>query len=262
MGHTIHLRGWKRSKPHPEDLRHPKGIFDFLKPLPSVIDLAPFCSPVEDQGNIGSCVGNATVGQLELLMRRVYNVSLDLSRLMVYYGARQLEGTQPEEDSGCEVRDAYKFMAKTGTCLESLWPYVEDKFSEAPSAEAYADAKLRKILKYYTLAPSSRAPSINTLKQALNKGYGVTFGFSVPSWFIERVGNDGVMPMPKPNDKFDGGHAVLLVGCNDRTRLMKVRNSWGPTWGERGYFYMPYDFISNSDCCADFWYATAEGLGK
>jgi C1A family cysteine protease len=85
-------------------------------------------------------------------------------------------------------------------------------------------------------------------------GFPVVFGFTVYESF---EGNDvattGNMPMPASGEKVLGGHAVALVGFNDDRRVFIVRNSWGASWGDQGYFYMPYEFITNPEYASDFW---------
>jgi C1A family cysteine protease len=59
--------------------------------------------------------------------------------------------------------------------------------------------------------------------------------------------------MPKPKEKAMGGHAVVGVGYDDKTKRFIVRNSWGENWGKKGYFTMPYDYVANRDLSDDFW---------
>jgi C1A family cysteine protease len=47
------------------------------------------------------------------------------------------------------------------------------------------------------------------------------------------------MPLPKPGEATIGGHAVVAVGYSDPQSHVIVRNSWGPSWGDCGYFYLP-----------------------
>ena len=61
------------------------------------------------------------------------------------------------------------------------------------------------------------------------------------------------MPMPKENEKVLGGHAVAVVGYCDKQKHFIIRNSWGEEWGDKGYFYMPYKFITNPQYANDFW---------
>ena len=74
----------------------------------------------------------------------------------------------------------------------------------------------------------------------------------------QTVAQTGVMPMPKPNEKKLGGHAVMAVGYDTASRMMIVRNSWGPGWGKAGYFMMPFEFITSPNC-SDFWTISSVG---
>ena len=67
------------------------------------------------------------------------------------------------------------------------------------------------------------------------------------------VAKTGIMIMPQPGDSVEGGHAVMCVGYDDKKQLFIVRNSWGTSWGDKGYFYMPYQVIQNTNMSSDFW---------
>jgi C1A family cysteine protease len=41
----------------------------------------------------------------------------------------------------------------------------------------------------------------------------------------------------------DSAHCVIVVGYDDPSRRLIVRNSWGPAWGDRGYCYLDYGYI-------------------
>ena len=61
------------------------------------------------------------------------------------------------------------------------------------------------------------------------------------------------MDLPKPSEKQLGGHAVMAVGYDESTKRVLVRNSWGADWGIKGYFTIPYDYISNGNLADDLW---------
>lgn len=92
------------------------------------------------------------------------------------------------------------------------------------------------------------------MKECLSQGFPFVFGFIVyESFESQQVANTGQMPMPKKGEKVMGGHAVMAVGYNDKNNNMIVRNSWSEQWGDKGYFYCPYEFITNPEYCSDFW---------
>jgi len=59
------------------------------------------------------------------------------------------------------------------------------------------------------------------------------------------VGSDGMIPYPDNPDNVYGGHAVCAVGFDDKTQLVKFKNSWGESWGDHGYGYISYDYVRN-----------------
>lgn len=249
---TMRKYGWKPDRYDPRDFRY--TVPSHLVSLPPCVDLRPYCSPVEDQGSIGSCTGQAFAGVLEYLDRRDDGAHADVSRLFIYYNERRLEGTT-DEDAGAYIRDGIKALKEWGCCDEYLWPYTPSRFSVRPDPTAYQDALKRRIAAYY------RVTSLHGLRAALAEGSPVVFGFMVfESFESEEVTRTGIMSMPGADDGFRGGHAVLAVGYDDEAGRLIVRNSWGETWGDKGYFYMPYGYINDPGLSSDFWVIKADGL--
>lgn len=223
---------------------------DYLYNLSSVrtlskVDLRPHCTLIEDQGQLGSCTGQAIASAIELLNKRNKKPT-DVSRLFIYYFERLLLGTV-NYDSGAYIRDGIKSVYKYGSPLEKLWPYNIGKFRQRPVAPALADGLRRKVLRY------ERITDHDGCIDALNNGYPVVIGFDVYSSFLKITGN-GVMTYPnKRKEKLLGGHAVLIVGYNLANQQYIVRNSWGTRWGDKGYFYMPFEVIQDTSMSEDFW---------
>jgi C1A family cysteine protease len=55
------------------------------------------------------------------------------------------------------------------------------------------------------------------------------------------------------NERQLGGHAVMAVGYDDENQWLIVMNSWGASWGDKGFFYLPYEYITNNNLSDDFW---------
>ena len=210
--------------------------------LPAYVDRIGMGNPIEDQGDLGSCTGNASTSALEIVTK-----SPQLSRLMAYYNGRAIEGTVPY-DSGCYIRDVIKALSKTGCCNETLWPYVISKFATKPPASAYTQAAVvvPKVSSY------QRALTLQDVKNALAQKLPVVFGFSVPQYFIDNtVATTGWVRLPTRNDYIIGGHATVAVGYDDRVTsanpkpFIWVRNSWGSSWGLQGYFKMDQAWFSD-----------------
>lgn len=212
-----------------------------------IVDLRSYCTTIENQGNLGSCTGQAIAGAIELLNKR-NNKQNDISRLFIYYHERLLEGTV-NYDAGAYIRDGIKACYTYGAPLESYWPYDIAKFRIKPNNIAVSDALKRKVRLY------ERVANHNGCLDAIANGYPVTIGFNVYSSFeSSTVARTGMMPYPNTRtERLLGGHAVLLVGYNKNTQNYIVRNSWGASWGDRGYFYMPFKVIQNPIMSSDFW---------
>jgi len=227
-----------------------------LSSTPSLVDLRNYASPIDDQGNLGSCTGNAIAGAIDLIDKKE-NKTNRVSRLFIYYQERVIEG-DVNQDNGAYIRDGIKACYTYGAPLETLWPYTVPKFAVRPTTAAYNDALTRKVTGY------QRCNDFTAVKNALAAGNPVVIGFDVYSsfesgtWWTSR--GTGLMPYPNVNrEQLLGGHAVCIVGYNDNLTgpagkgYFIVRNSWGTGWGQQGYFYMPYQVIQNTSMSSDFW---------
>lgn len=265
MAHVVHaqasnrLLNWQRQAIDPRDYQVTRSnAFKLKSPtaLPPLVDLRSNCPPVYDQGQLGSCTANALVGALEYLEQSATKVAprrrfVPLSRLFVYYNERVVEGTV-KTDAGAMLRDGIKVLAKIGACSEPLFPYHISAFAHKPPPTAFNDALRRRIQTYAAVNQQ-----VADLKQCLASGYPVSFGFTVYQSFQSvEVANTGIVPLPQTNEPVIGGHAVLLVGYNDADQTFLCRNSWSANWGLRGYFKMPYSYVTDPNEASDFWAIT------
>ncbi len=242
--------GWSKQLPDFRDYKYKLSapVKQLLNKLPSSVDLRPQMPPVYDQGDLGSCVSNAVGAAMEFERLKQRESDITPSRLFIYYNGRALENTV-SFDSGLFVRDGIKTVAKQGVCPESEWPYNISKFATRPTSACYTDA-----LKFTSLNYFSLNQNLITFKDCLNSGFPITFGFTVYSSFeTTAVDTTGIVPMPARKDSVLGGHSVLLVGYSDSTSRFIFRNSWGSGWGDRGYGYLPYNYVTNPNLASDFW---------
>jgi len=244
-----HSFGWVPDVPDQRDFLFAAPI-ESLAALPSSVDLRPNCpKEVYDQGQLGSCTANAIAGALEFEQMKQGLKTFTPSRLFIYYNERAMEGTVGS-DSGAQIRDGVKSVASIGACPETDWAYDLAKFTERPpKVPAFKEAPLGKALQY------QRVPQVLTqMKGCLASGYPFVFGFTVYESFEgDEVARTGVVPMPSAGEKVLGGHAVMAVGYEDTSQRFVVRNSWGPDWGLRGYFTIPYAYLTDSNLADDFW---------
>lgn len=201
------------------------------------IDLRPWDSNIEDQGSLGSCVSNAITSAYELLVRRLYSTQfVDLSRLFVYYNSRLFDNTI-KEDAGTYIRDGLKAGARYGLCSEKLWPYILSKFDQQPTPDCYVDATTRIITKYETLY------TIQDLLDALNDHKPVVAGMTLYPDFLTITTSNPIIKVPSMNEQPVGNHAVVILGYDLPSQIFLAKNSFGVTWGDQGYFWIPFDYM-------------------
>jgi len=240
--------GWIPDRPDQRDfrltLRQTIG-------LPAAVDLRPSCPPVFDQGDLGSCTANAIVAAMMMAGSQGDPDAPPqpmLSRLFLYYFERVIEHSV-DSDSGAMMRDGFKVIANKGCCLEDTWPYIIGDFAKHPDALALNEAASDKAVVYSRV---DQTPG--QMKAVLAAGYPIAVGFTVyESFESDEVAKTGIVPMPKVDESVLGGHAVLVVGYDNSQSRFLCRNSWGEGWGMKGYFSLPYDYLTNPDLADDFW---------
>ena len=222
--------------------------------FPDKVDLRKLCPPVQPQGPLSGCTAHALLAAVEYCKRfQGQKGTKRLSRLFLYYNERAMMNTI-YSDSGAYLRDGVKCLNKQGVCLEKDWPYSSNtrpgaKYTQKPPKECYKAAEECQILSYWRVDPN-----LFNIRACLADKFPIVFGFSVyESFMSEEVSQTGIMPMPEKGEAMLGGHAVMAVGYDNERRLLLVRNSWGTKWGEKGYFWMPYDYITKTKNCSDFW---------
>ena len=242
--HIPKTYGWVPDLPDHRDLLY-RSIRRKRVRVPRSVDLRSNCSPVENQGALGSCTANALAGNLEFVDIKTDPGFIDVSRLFIYYNERALMHTVGQ-DSGAMLRDGIKTLKKQGFCSESIWPYVIGQFTKRPGKNCYAAAKAHRISSYHRIL--SHAERLSCLAE----GFPFVFGFTVyESFESQTVARSGTVPMPARSERVMGGHAVLAVGYDEKTRHFLARNSWGAEWGIGGYFTMPYEYLNL--LADDFW---------
>jgi C1A family cysteine protease len=237
--------------------------------LPPKQDLRKWCSPIEDQGQLGSCTANAGVGLVEYFERRAYGKHIDASRLFLYKVTRKMLNFKG--DTGAFLRSAMGALTLFGVPPEEYWPYDAEKFDREPPAFCYSFAKNYQAIKYVRLDPTGVTKDIlmQSIKDSIAKGFSCMFGFTVYN-SIQQSSTSGKIPYPCPGEKVEGGHAVMAVGYDDKMPIkneicdketkgaLLIRNSWGTEWGEKGYGYLPYQFVLEG-LAEDWWTLIEQG---
>jgi len=244
--------GWVPDIPDGRDYYVEKHMPELMisTELPPEVDLRAQCPTViYDQGALGSCTANCVAAAVEF--DQIKQVAEDYmpSRLFIYYCERVIERSV-SYDSGAMLRDGMKSIAKQGAPHEKLWPYKISKFKTKPSHAAFTDGLIHQAIKYARVSHT-----LTGMKNVLAAGFPFVFGFSVyESFESATVMSSGNVPLPDlDKEQLLGGHAVLAVGYDENKRVFICRNSWGERWGDKGYFYMPYEYMENRDLVDDLW---------
>lgn len=263
-----HAMGWLPDYPDIRDytLQH-KAIQLMLKESkvvkapaatpPSAVDLRQWCSPVEDQRELGSCTAQAGVGLVEYYERRAFGKHLDASRLFLYKVTRNL--LHWTGDTGAFMRTTLKALVLFGVPPEEYWPYEVGRFEDEPPPFCYVFAQNYQAVRYLRLDPPGTKSEelLGRVKHSLANGYACAFGFTVYS-SISEASQTGEIPFPEPGERVEGGHAVMAVGYDNAKKIDKqkgallIRNSWGTGWGQKGYGWLPYAYVE-AGIAEDFW---------
>lgn len=232
--------------------------------LPSIVDLRPWMSPVEDQGSIGSCTAQAGVGLIEYYERRAFGRHVNRSRLFLYKATRNL--LHWTGDTGAYLRTTMGALALFGVPPEEYCRYDIASYDKEPGAFCYAFAQSFQSLQYFRHDPPGTAPGalLDRIKASLAAGLPSMFGFTVYN-SISQANETGAIPFPVGGESIDGGHAVVAAGYDDEKRIrnmniggittkgaLLIRNSWGTGWGESGYGWLPYEYVMRG-LAVDWW---------
>lgn len=208
------------------------------------------CGFIYDQGSVGSCVAHGCCSAYRIMYNYRFGKDFKPSRLFLYYRTRAEEHNL--ENEGCIIDDALKCLENKGVCNESMWPYIPEKKNVIPNKNCYKDALKHRGKSWGKLVPNPNM--IISIKQVLLTNKPVILGMMVYSSFEgKEVEKTGIVPIPDTkNESILGGHCMLIVGYDDKKKLVKVLNSWGSDWGDNGYCYIPYEYIMNDKLCDEF----------
>jgi len=218
-------------------------------------------TPIRDQAECGSCWAFGAVACLEAIyniQNNDPNLDIDLSEQFLVSCSMSF----PYRNEGCcggYMSDTLIFMKNKGTILETCFPYeavdadgrdAEDCYTNDPSHDPVKctdrcsewQSQIIKAGSYEFLY------GMDSIKTAVSSYGPVIAAFLVYSDFKEYEG--GIYH--HDHGQFLGGHIVSIVGYNDAESYWICKNSWGPDWGEDGYFRIGYGECGIDSNCAYF----------
>lgn len=235
-------------KPVAEMLRD-LGVTVFTSTPPQV-DLRQWCSPVHDQQTLQSCTAHAATNLLEFYERKGFGKHLEASRLFLYWATRRLLGWH-DRDTGAYLRTTMAAMRLFGVPPERWYPYDPARVNQEPPAWTFPLAENFQAVQYFRLDAGwlDRLVLLRRIKVFLAARLPVMFGFTVYE-NISDAAKSGFIPLPA--GAVVGGHAVLAVGYDDRQEALLIQNSWGEGWGDGGFGWLPYAYVTRG-LAVDWW---------
>ena len=203
-----------------------------------------YSTPVMHQGDCGSCVTFAAVATLETQ----YKIHLGQPNKKVRLSTQHLLSCGGGSCYwGWTGQGAANFLQSRGVPDEACYKYTSGTTGSTGSCSGTCrDWAARSLRINSSTRPSGGAVDNDAVKRALQKGP----VFSMFSLYDDlRYYRSGVYR--HVSGSYVSGHAVSIVGYNDVGRYWIVRNSWGTTWGEQGYFRVSYD--DTSGIARDTW---------
>lgn len=222
------------------------------------VDLRENFTRIKSQGNLGACSAFAIISILEYIIKKSDPSNPDLSERFAYYNAVKANTKDGDElkDNGSSFYDIVETLSKDGVSTEDLCPYTAKL--DKPSEEAYNDAKTRLVKVAKNVRINHRS-----LTSALSEGYPVAISLRI----FDSFGTDGngFIYRPTPEDlssSVAGYHAMVICGYSEEEKVYIVRNSWGTSFGDRGYCYIPFSYIESPEFCSQACIITDIEAGK
>jgi C1A family cysteine protease len=239
-------------------LDHPQ--MDALKAgAPSVTLTSP---AVRDQGQIGSCTGFAGTEAYEITYSYTHGAyPAIMSPAFLYYQERvKIEGDKISSDPGANMVNIGQALEKYGICTETLMPYPNPA---TPTTKAFKTAPTSAAISNALGFEASTATLINqgdtaTVKKLLRNNTCVYFGFNVYDntktyQYFENLNTTSFTYNPLTGTgalakgvTLLGGHANVIIGFSDAQKAFWVENSWSNTWGDAGYYWLPYSVFQST----------------
>jgi C1A family cysteine protease len=250
---------------------------------PTAMQLCAYKGPTRDQGQEGSCCGQAGAEKIDLDYRQfsdwpdrsIQPTAFEASAEFVYLCDLIADGNLGN-DAGSSLHQTAITISQKGACTNAAMPYSDSQFSTPPNAAQYTNGLLYKMDAHHFL------PDLQSMKACLSPsaagpGHSFIFGINAYDSFEGNWKVPGFMPMPNlATESFRGGHAQHVISFDDTIQFpddsrggLFVQNSWGdssvwamginaPGHADGGCYWMPYAFVAltdpnNGPCVSDAW---------
>lgn len=215
--------------------------------FPKNVDLRQHFSSIRNQGLMGSCASFSSSSIFEYIINEANGNEkpIELSPRFLYYNVCKKNDDGTPIDNGSSFYDNIKSLGENGICVEELCEYAGN-FSEAPTKEAIENAKGRLVTEAMNVNINH-----NDFISALSDGYPIAISLKIFDSFGK--GRNGFIFRPTAeelNSTDYGYHAMVICGYNDKNKVYIIRNSWGKSFGDKGYCYIPFSYVEDNKLCS------------
>ena len=211
-------------------------------PLPESVSLLQYAPDRKNQGQQGSCVAWSSVYAARTIVEAAstrQNANSTAYSPAFVYNQIGLEGCQ-----GAYIQNAMEFMATKGVVPYNDFPYTDQDCSRQPNSALENKATQNKLHGFTRLTDGESTQGINVraVKEHLAKDAPVVIGMMVGGSFMQgMMGKEMWAPTDEDRSQAGfGGHAMCVIGYDDRKQAFQIMNSWGPEWGNNGVGWVRY----------------------
>lgn len=229
-------------------LPSPRGSEDpgYLPPqvdLPPQLDRHRRMLLPRDQGKEPTCVGFAAVVAREAVLSE----PVLLSPRYLYHFCKQADGIPDLE--GTYLRVAMQVLRQRGTCEEEIWPY--QLRTDKPPGPSDESALRFRIAGFLRLDGADPQTMLRNMKHWLQRHPFIAGVWVHEGWCMRQAVKTGQIPDFAGPERRLGGHAICVVGYNEKQHHFIFKNSWGEDWGDKGYGYLSYNYMASN--CFEAW---------
>ncbi len=231
----------KLKKPHLKEYEVPLVTAPRRAIIPTSLDWRDYnghnyVTPVRDQGSCGSCWAFATTAALEsgsLIQDNSTAQDRNLAEQIL------VSCSGAGDCGGGYINGASDYLRDYGLPTESCYPYAGVNGQCGSACYDY------QVNTYFIQAwdyVATTSPAVDDLKNALLAYGPLVSTMDVYTDFFYY--KSGIYSYAW--GKYEGGHAILIVGYDDASQCFIAKNSWGNAWGEGGFFQIAYSQANNS----------------
>ena len=189
-----------------------------------------------------SCVGHSFAMAKSILEYNRTNKWMDIDPYMIYgtrytgeytgMGMYPYQGAKVLLKDGAYLRRDFNIQQEVPQLIDTVKDWKSTHFDKVQEAK-----KLQISAYYYTY-------NDNQIKTSLKNGMPISVAYPIYTSFYN-VKDDGIVSIPKSNEKLEGYHQMLIVGWTKHNQWIVI-NSWGNSYGFKGMYFIPFSYKFDS----------------